>query len=53
MLLMVPLGYVGHVESGFGPFGDSVIVGARLVCVYANRTIGLRIVLDPPYGTAR
>jgi hypothetical protein len=25
------LGYVGHVESRFGPFGDSVSVGARLV----------------------
>jgi hypothetical protein len=25
------LGDVGHVESRFGPFGDSVSVGARLV----------------------
>ena len=25
------LGDVGHVESHFGPFGDSVSVGARLV----------------------
>jgi hypothetical protein len=25
------LGYVGRVESCFGPFGDSVGVGARLV----------------------
>ena len=23
------LGYMGHVESWFGPFGDSVSVGAR------------------------
>jgi hypothetical protein len=23
------LGNVGHVESGFGPFGDSVSLGAR------------------------
>ena len=28
---MVLLGDVGHVESCFGPFGDSVSVGARLV----------------------
>ena len=28
-LLMVLLGYVGHVESDFGPFGDGVSVGAR------------------------
>jgi hypothetical protein len=26
---MEPLGDVGHVESWFGPFGDSVSVGAR------------------------
>ena len=25
------LGYVGHVESCFGPFGDGVSVGARYV----------------------
>jgi hypothetical protein len=25
------LGDVGHVESHFGPFGDSIRVGARLV----------------------
>jgi hypothetical protein len=28
---MEVLGDVGHVESHFGPFGDSVSVGARLV----------------------
>ena len=28
---MVLLGDVGHVQSYFGPFGDSVSVGARLV----------------------
>ena len=28
---MVLLGNVGHAESCFGPFGDSVRVGARLV----------------------
>jgi hypothetical protein len=25
------LGDVGHVESRFGPFGDAISVGARLV----------------------
>jgi hypothetical protein len=29
MNLMELLGDVGHVESHFGPFGDSVSVGAR------------------------
>jgi hypothetical protein len=29
MHLMEPLGYVGHLESRFGPFGDSVSLGAR------------------------
>jgi hypothetical protein len=28
---MEHLGDVGHVESHFGPFGDNVSVGARLV----------------------
>ena len=28
-LPMILLGYVGHVESCFGPFGDGVSVGAR------------------------
>jgi hypothetical protein len=26
---MEPQGDMGHVESHFGPFGDSVVVGAR------------------------
>jgi class 3 adenylate cyclase len=30
------LGNVGHVESHFSPFGDSVSVGARLVHVCAD-----------------
>jgi hypothetical protein len=29
--MMKLLGDVGHVESRFGPFGDGVSVGARLV----------------------
>jgi hypothetical protein len=28
---LLVLGDVGHVQSRFGPFGDSVSVGARLV----------------------
>jgi hypothetical protein len=31
MHMMELLGDVGHVESRFDPFGDGVIVGARLV----------------------
>jgi hypothetical protein len=34
------LGDVGHVESHFGPFGDSVTVGARL-----------EVILDAADGT--
>ena len=34
------LGDVGHVESHFFPFGDSVSVGAKRFMVYARRTIG-------------
>ena len=48
------LGDVGHVESRFSAFGDSVSVeckiGARF-CV--KRTIGLEIILDEPEGTPR
>ena len=46
------LGDVGHVESHFSPFGDSVSVGARHVPVCAERTTGLEKVLDTPDGTA-
>jgi hypothetical protein len=46
------LGDVGHVESHFGPFGDSVSVGARCT-VYAKRTTGSEIVLDAPSDTSR
>ena len=47
------LGDVGHLESYFFPFGDSVSVGARKVHVCARRTIGLEIVLVAPDGTTR
>jgi hypothetical protein len=47
------LGDVGHVESHFFLFGDSVNVGARLCIVCAKRIIGSEIVLDAPDGTPR
>jgi hypothetical protein len=40
---------MGHVESHFGPFGDSV----RRCTVCAKRTIGSEINLDAPDGTPR
>ena len=46
-------GDVGHVESHFGPFGDSVSVGASYVHGLAKHTIGLDIVLDAAGGTPR
>ena len=50
---MEHLGDVGHVESHFFLFGDSVSVGAREVTVWAKRTIGLELILDAPDGTPR
>ena len=61
------LGDVGHMESLFFPFGDSVSVGARLLhgletmlvsaqdrcTVCAKRAIGLEIILDAPDGNPR
>ena len=47
------LGDVGHVESHFFSFGDSVSVGARWCMVCAGRTIGSEIVLDAFDGTTR
>jgi hypothetical protein len=47
------LGDIGHVESCFGPFGDSVSVGARQVHGLRQRTIGSEIFLDAPDGTSR
>ena len=47
------LGDVGHVESHFGPFGESVSVGASRCTVCAKHTMGLEIVLDAPDGTLR
>jgi hypothetical protein len=42
------LGDVGHVESRFSPFGDSVSVEQKRCTVCAKRTIGSVIVLYTP-----
>jgi hypothetical protein len=47
------LGGVGHVESRFGPFGDSASVGARWCTVCAKYIIGLKIVSETLDGTPR
>jgi hypothetical protein len=47
------LGEVGNVESHFGPFGDSVSVGARQVHDLRQSTIGSEIILDALDGTPR
>ena len=48
------LGDVGHVESHFILFGDSVSVGARYVHGFCpRRTIGSEIILDAFKGTTR
>jgi hypothetical protein len=47
------LGDMGHVESRFGTFGDSVSVGARLVNGLRQMYYCLINRLDTPYGTIR
>ena len=47
------LGDVGHVESRFGPFGDSVIIGARSVHGLCQTYHGSEIILDVADGTPR
>ena len=47
------LGDMGHVESHFFLFGDSVSVGQDRCTFCAKRTIGLEIALDAPDGTPR
>ena len=44
------LGDVGHVESRFSPFGDSVSVGARFA---PFGTVVSEIILDASDGTPR
>jgi hypothetical protein len=50
---MEPLGDVGHVESRFSLFGDSVSVGARLVHGLRQMYHMLRNHFDGPDGTPR
>ena len=50
---MEVLGDMGHAESHFFPFGDSVSVGQDRCTVYGKRTIGSEIILDAPNGTPR
>jgi hypothetical protein len=47
------LGDVGHVESWFILFRDSVSVGEDRCTVCAKRTIGPEILLDAPDDTHR
>jgi hypothetical protein len=49
------LGDVGHVESHFAPFGDSVTVGpfGDRCTGCAKHTIGSEIILDAPDYTPR
>jgi hypothetical protein len=47
------LGDMGHVESHFFLFVDSVTVGTRSVHSCVGHTIGSEIVLDSPDGTPR
>jgi hypothetical protein len=51
--LIENLGDVGHVESYFGSFRDSVSIGARYRTVCAKHTIASEIVLNAPDGTPR
>jgi hypothetical protein len=50
---MKHIGVMGLVESHFGPFGDNITVGARLVHGLRQSTIGSEIILDAPDGTPR
>jgi hypothetical protein len=49
--LMELVGGMGHVESLFFPFGDSVSVVQDRCMVCARCTIGLKVVLDAPDAT--
>jgi hypothetical protein len=44
---------VGHVESPFGPFINSVSFMHDSCRVCAKHSIGSSIILDAPYGTPR
>jgi hypothetical protein len=45
------VGGMGHVESLFFPFGDSVSVTQDRCMVCPRRTIGLKVILYAPDGT--
>jgi hypothetical protein len=47
------LGDVGHVESHFFPFADSVSSMQDRCTICTKRTLGSGIVLDAPDGTSR
>ena len=47
------LGDMGHVESRFSPFGESVSVSEYRCMVCAKHIKGLEIILDAPDGTPR
>jgi hypothetical protein len=51
--LIEHLGDVGHVESHFSLFRDSVSIGARFVNCCAKRTIGLEVVLNTTDSSPR
>ena len=44
---------VNHMESRFGPVGDSISFGADSCMVCAQCTIGSEIVAEVPDGTSR
>jgi hypothetical protein len=46
-------GDVGHVESHFGPFGDSAGVGSRQVQVCAKHTVGSEIFFNATDSTPK
>ena len=50
---MLHIGDEAQAKAHFGPFEDSANLDARQVTVYAERTIGLKIILDTPNGTPR
>jgi hypothetical protein len=47
------VGDVGHVECHFGPFGNSVCVGARQVDSFTEHTTGSEIILNKHDASAR
>ena len=50
---LILLGDEAEVQARFGPFRDSANLDADRCTVYAERTIGLEIVLDAPDATPR